>query len=124
MTILTDKDIEEIFGTNPKDCRKEPIVRLLLNDNIDHATFVEVPAKTIVKEIEKRILAKGYTNEQTWQKFTEVKPSRDMVIILKRKGYLTVIVEYDHFYNALQDRVTLDPITKDLDIAYWTPCPE
>lgn len=63
MAILTDKDIEEIFGRNPKDCRKEPIVRLLLSDDIDHVTFVEVPAKTVVEEIEKRILAKGYTNE-------------------------------------------------------------
>ena len=56
MTILSDKDIEEIFGSNPKDCRKEPIVRLLLSDHLLDLTSIDVPAKTIVEEIEKRIL--------------------------------------------------------------------
>ncbi len=60
MTILSDKDIKEIFGQNPKDCRKEPVVRLLLSDDVDHVTFVEVSARIIVEEIERRIISRGY----------------------------------------------------------------
>jgi hypothetical protein len=52
---LSDKDIEEIFGVNPLDCKKCPIVRILLGDSTDGLMFVDVPAKTIVKEVIKRL---------------------------------------------------------------------